>query len=126
MRIIDGRILFGETITIEKANGDIITRKIQTTNKDCPCKSTLFVNVDGKKLKANDIERAEVTDLNETEQKMMAELQRAYDSMVSAQSRGYRPSNGREDYYSFSVFFVQNVIGHDIVIRDGKVTAIVG
>lgn len=126
MRIVDGKINLGETITIEMADGRTLTRKIQTSNKNCPCRSTYFVNIDGKKIKVNDIERAEVTDLNETEQKMMDELQRAYDSFARIQSRGHRSSQGAEDYYSFSVFFVQNVIGHDIIIRDGKVTAIVG
>ena len=124
MRIVDGKLSLGKKITIEMEDGSRVTRKIQTSGS-YPSIATMFVTIDKKKVNVGYLERAEAT-LDESEQKLMDELQRTYNLIMNIKNRGYVPSKEITEYYTNSELFVQNIIGHDIVIRDGKVTAIVG
>lgn len=122
MRIIDGKIRNFESITIELDDGKVIVRKIGAS-KTCPSLSTFFVNIGGKRVKVSSIERAEITDLNETERKMMDELQSIYDK---SKDDSKKSKNVFYEYYSYVSLFVRDVIGHDIIVRDGRVIAVVG
>lgn len=118
MRIIDGKIRYGEVITIEMDDGKVIKRKI-SGSKVCPSRSTFFVNIDGKRVKVNSMERAEA-DLNETEQRMMHELQRTLDIMSDTDRDAYIA------YFTNSKLFAERTMNRDIIIKDGKVKAVVG
>ncbi len=122
MRIIDGKIRLGEVITIEMDNGKVIKRKV-SSNGTYPSRSTFFVNIDGKRVKVNSIERAEA-DLNETEQKMIHELQRVFDALTN------RDANESKDYYTTyftnSKIFAEITMNRDIIIENGRVKAVVG
>lgn len=120
MRIVDGKIRFGEVITIEMDNGKVIKRKI-SGSKVCPSRSTFFVNIDGKRVKVNDMERAEAT-LNETEQKMMNELQRVFDVLIDKD----KESSCYEAYFTNSKLFAEITMNRDIIIESGRVKAVVG
>ena len=124
MRIVDGELTLGKKITVEMEDGSRVTRKVQTLGT-YPTVDKMFITVNKKRIRVGYLERAEA-ELDEFEQKLISELQRTYNIITGCKERGYAPSDGIQNYYINSELFVQNIIGHDIVIRDGKVTAIVG
>ena len=121
MRIIDGKIRHGESITIEMDDGKVITRKIGAS-KTCPSRSTFFVNIDGKRVKVNDIERAEA-ELNETERRMIKLLQDTFDTLNKSDNRDRKEY---AEFFSNSKLFAEFTMQRDIIIRDGRVIAVVG
>ena len=125
MKIIGGKIRLGQQITIELDDGKVITRKVQSTGRNCSIWSYV-VNINGRKVKVTDIERAEA-ELDETGKRLIAELQKIYDSMTRTEAKGmHGASDGYREYYCYAEMFTRDIIGHDITIRDGRVVAIAG
>lgn len=123
MKIVGGKRILGETIVIEMENGKLEYRKVQTSNKNCPSYSTYFVNIGGKRVKVKDIERAVITDLNETERKMLERLQQIENHCEAKEALG---GEIWSQYFSYASMFVRDVVGYDIDFVDGKVAFIAG